>query len=197
MTQNPLLVPIDALIDYAAIQPSDIEPAITALIEKARAAVDRAADPALPPSWEAIVDPLDDDAEPLWRAWSVAGHLNAVVDTPALREAYNRCLPKVTEFSTWIGLHKGLYAQYKRLREDPAFASWPATRQRIVELALRDFRLSGVELEGEAREEYARLSEQQAQASQRFSENVLDAMDKWTLHIEDGNRLEGLPDDVR
>ncbi|MDX3896402.1 M3 family metallopeptidase [Pusillimonas sp.] len=197
MTQNPLLVPIDELIDYAAIQPNDIEPAITALIEKARAAVDRAADPALPATWEAIVDPLDDDAEPLWRAWSVAGHLNAVVDTPALREAYNQCLPKVTEFSTWIGLHKGLYAQYKRLRENPAFASWPSTRQRIVELALRDFRLSGVELEGEAREEYARLSEQQAQASQRFSENVLDAMDKWTLHIEDGNRLEGLPDDVR
>jgi len=197
MTQNPLLVPIDELIDYAAIQPSDIEPAITALIDKARAAVDRAADPALPATWEAIVDALDDDAEPLWRAWSVAGHLNAVVDTPALREAYNQCLPKVTEFSTWIGLHKGLYAQYKRLRENPAFASWPATRQRIVELALRDFRLSGVELEGEAREEYARLSEQQAQASQRFSENVLDALDKWTLHIEDGNRLEGLPDDVR
>src|SRR5690606_29237940 len=197
MTQNPLLVPIDDLIDYAAIQPDHIEPAITALIDRARAAVERVANPALPAAWEAIVAPLDDETEPLWRAWSVAGHLNAVVDTPALREAYNQCLPKVTEFSTWLGLHKGLYAQYKRLRAHPEYANWPAARQRIVELALRDFRLSGVELEGEAREEYARLSEQQAQASQRFSENVLDSMDKWTLHVQDGDRLEGLPDDVR
>ena len=197
MTHNPLLVPIDDLVDYAAVQPAHIEPAIAALIDKARAAVERAADPALPATWEAIVDPLDNDTEPLWRAWSVAGHLNAVVDTPALREAYNQCLPKVTEFSTWIGLHKGLYAQYRRLAESPGFAGWPAVRQRIVELALRDFRLGGVELEGEAREEYARISEQQAQASQRFSENVLDAMDKWSLHLEDGARLDGLPEDVR
>src|SRR5690606_24050113 len=148
MTHNPLLVPIDDLVDYAAVQPAHIEPAITALIDKARAAVERAADPALPATWEAIVDPLDNDTEPLWRAWSVAGHLNAVVDTPALREAYNQCLPKVTEFSTWIGLHKGLYAQYRRLGESAGFAGWPSVRRRIVELALRDFRLGGVELEG-------------------------------------------------
>ena len=197
MNQNPLLVPIDELIDYAAVEPAHIEPAIDALIEKARAAVEHVADPSLPATWEAIVDPLQDDTEPLWRAWSVAGHLNAVVDTPPLREAYNACLPKVTEFSTWIGLHKGLYAQYKRLREDSNFDEQPAVRQRIIELALRDFRLSGVELEGEAREQYAKISEQQAQASQRFSENVLDSMDKWTLHIVDEARLEGLPADVR
>src|SRR5690606_14362270 len=197
MTQNPLLVPIDSLIDYAAIEPSHIEPAINTLIEQARAAVEQAADPALPATWEAIIDPLDDGTEPLWRAWSVAGHLNAVADTPPLREAYNKCLPKVTEFSTWVGLHKGLYAQYKRLHGAPGFAQLPPVRQRIIELALRDFRLGGVELEGQAREEYAEISEQQAQASQRFSENVLDSMDKWTFHVEDEARLEGLPDDVR
>ncbi|HUH87210.1 MAG TPA: M3 family metallopeptidase [Pusillimonas sp.] len=197
MTQNPLLVPIDELVDYAAIEPAHIEPAISALIYKARDAVDRAADPALPPTWQELVDPLDDETEPLWRAWSIAGHLNAVVDTPPLREAYNLCLPKVTEFSTWIGLHKGLYSQYKRLHESAEFSSLPPVRQRIVELALRNFRLGGVELEGEARAQYAQISEQQAQASQKFSENVLDSMDKWSLHIEQAERLDGLPEDVR
>lgn len=197
MTQNPLLVPINDLIDYAAIQPADIESAIDSLIDKARKAVEQAARPELPATWEAIVDPLDNETEPLWRAWSVAGHLNAVVDTPALREAYNRCLPKVTQLSTWMGLHKGLYAQYKRLRDSSEFATYTPVRRRIIELALRDFRLSGVELEGEAREQYARISEQQAQVSQRFSENVLDSMDKWSLHVSDAARLDGLPGDVR
>lgn len=177
-TPNPLLASIDGLIDYAAIQPGHIEPAITALIEETRAAVQRSADPALSAQWDVIIEPLEDASGKLWRAWSVAGHLNAVVNTAELRAAYNACLPLVTEFSTWVGLHAGLYAQYKRLKASDAFATLSAERQRVIELALRDFRLSGVELEGEARTRYAQISDQQAQASQKFSENVLDSVDQ-------------------
>ncbi|OWT65510.1 M3 family metallopeptidase [Candidimonas nitroreducens] len=196
-TSNPLMVPADAPVDYAAVQPAHITPAISALIETARAAVERAADPALEPDWDTLVASVEDAGEQLWRAWSIAGHLNAVVNTPALREAYNACLPLVTEFSTWLGLHTGLYAQYQRLHDSAAFHELSATRRRIVELALRDFRLSGVQLQGADRERYARISEQEAQASQKFSENVLDATDHWSLHIEDEARLAGIPEDVR
>jgi len=196
MNQNPLLVPVASLIDYAAVQPAHIEPAITQLISQARIAIERGADPALPATWDAIIEPLEDASEPLWRAWSVAGHLNAVVNTPELRAAYNVCLPLITEFSTWVGLHTGLYAQYKRLQASSDFAQLTPVRQRVIELALRDFRLSGVELEGEDRRRYAEVSDQQAQASQKFSENVLDSVDRWSLHITDATRLAGLPDDV-
>lgn len=196
MNQNPLLLPIGSLIDYSSVQPSDIEPAITRLITTARQAVEHGADPALPATWDAIMEPLEDASEQLWRAWSVAGHLNAVVNTPELRAAYNQCLPLITEFSTWVGLHTGLYAQYKRLKAERAFEQLTPVRQRVVELALRDFRLSGVELEGDDRQRYAEVSDQQAQASQKFSENVLDSVDRWSLHISDKARLAGLPDDV-
>jgi Zn-dependent oligopeptidases len=194
---NPLLAPLAELIDYAAVRPAHIEPAIEALLADARSAVERAADPALPPTWEDVVQPLDIACEKLWRAWSVAGHLNAVVNTPELRQAYNAMLPKVTEFSTWVGLHEGLYRQYQRLQQAPDYAAWPAVRRRIVELALRDFRLSGVELQGQARERYAEISDRQAQLSQKFSENVLDSIDAWSLLVEDEARLEGLPESVR
>lgn len=196
MTQNPLLAPISTLIDYSSVKPEHIEPAIAHLIAETRTAVDCAADPGLPATWTAIVEPLEDASEKLWRAWSVAGHLNAVVNTPELRAAYNQCLPLVTEFSTWVGLHTGLYEQYKRLQASEGFAQLPAVRQRIVDLALRDFRLSGVELVGEARDRYAEISDKQAQASQKFSENVLDSVDQWSLHITDESRLAGLPADV-
>lgn len=196
MTTNPLLAPISSLIDYASVTPEHIEPAITHLIAETRQAVERAADPELPAVWDAIVEPLEDASETLWRAWSVAGHLNAVVNTPELRAAYNQCLPLVTEFSTWVGLHTGLYEQYKRLKASAGFAQLPAVRQRIIELALRDFRLSGVELVGEQRIRYADISDQQAQASQKFSENVLDSVDRWSLHVTDEARLAGLPADV-
>lgn len=196
MKQNPLLAPIDSLIDYASITPGHIQPAISQLIDQTREAVERSADPTLPATWDAIIEPLEDVSERLWRAWSIAGHLNAVVNTPELRATYNECLPLVTEFSTWVGLHTGLYTQYKRLKEAGSFSELTPVRQRVIELALRDFRLSGVELQGEQRERYAEISDQQAQASQKFSENVLDSVDQWSLHLRDKSRLAGLPSDV-
>ncbi len=196
MTQNPLLAPVSDLVDYAAVKPGHIVPAVEELLGIARKAVDHAADSALAPTWEAVVEPLDTASERLWRAWSVAGHLNAVVNTPELREAYNAALPLITEFSTWVGLHEGLYRQYQRLAAAPDFASWSPVRRRIVEMALRDFRLSGVELQGADRERYAQISDREAQASQKFSENVLDAIDAWSLLVEDESRLTGIPADV-
>ncbi|WP_313619904.1 M3 family metallopeptidase [Achromobacter sp.] len=197
MTQNPLLAPVSDLVDYAAVKPGHIVPAVEELLGIARKAVDHAADPALAPTWEAVAEPLDTASERLWRAWSVAGHLNAVVNTPELREAYNAALPLVTEFSTWVGLHEGLYKQYQRLAAAPDFASWTPVRRRIVEMALRDFRLSGVELQGADRDRYAEISDREAQASQKFSENVLDSIDAWSLFVEDEARLAGIPADVQ
>src|SRR5690606_23782941 len=141
MTINPLLAPISSLLDYASIRPEHIESAIPSLIEEARAAVEKVAADTGPATWQSVVEPLEDASERLWRAWSVAGHLNGVLNTPEIRNAYNACLPAITAYSTWVGLHKGLYAQYRRLKESGEFNTLPPERQRIVELALRDFRL--------------------------------------------------------
>jgi oligopeptidase A len=193
---NPLLVSMDSLVDYASIQPEDIRPAIEQLMERARTAVNVAANSELPATWDAIVAPLDAASEPLWRAWSIAGNLNSVVNTPELRDAYNAMLGPISEFSTWIGLNEGLYKQYQRLHAAPDFSQWSQARKRIIELALRNFKLSGVELMGEDRTRYAELSEKQSQVSQKFSENVMDAKDGWSLIIDDVKRLDGVPDDV-
>jgi len=193
---NPLLVSMDTLVDYASITPHHVSDAIEQLLAKARAAITIAADPKLAPTWDDIVTPLDDASEPLWRAWSIAGHLNAVVNTPELRDVYNQMLGPISEFSTWVGLHEGLYQQYQRLRHAPDFEQWSPARRRVIELALRDFKLSGVELQGEARTRYATNSDRQSQVSQKFSENVLDATDRWSLVIEDAKRLDGIPEDT-
>jgi len=195
--KNPLLTSVSDLIAYADVKPEHIAPAVESLLAQARAAVEYAADPQRPATWEAVVQPLDIASEKLWRAWSVAGHLKSVVNTPELREAYNAMLPKVSEFGAWLGLHEGLYRQYQRLRAQTDFATWPDVRRRIIDLALRDFRLSGVELQGEDRTRYADMAERASQVAQKFSENVLDAMDGWSLLVTDESRLDGLPADVR
>ncbi len=193
---NPLLVPAEAYVDYAAVRPEHIQPAITALIADTRTAIETATNHAEAPNWENLIEAIDDPSERLHRAWSIAGHLNAVVNTPELRAAYNDCLPLMSEFSTWVGLHQGLFQRYRILAGSPLYATLSPTRQRIIDLALRDFRLSGVELQGEARETYARNADLQAQVAQKFSENVMDATDGWSLLITDETRLRGLPESV-
>ena len=193
---NPLASFGEGLIDYASITPNDIKQAIEAHLVRAREAVIHAANPDLPATWQAIVEPLDQGCDPLWRAWSIAGHLNAVVNTPEFRDAYNAMLGPVTEYSTWVGLHEGLYQQYQRMAASPAFDLLNAARQRVITLALRNFKLSGVELKSEARSQYRANAERQSQVSQKFSENVLDAKDKWELVVTDVTVLDGVPSDV-
>lgn len=195
-TSNPLLAPMDQLMDYQSIRPEQIEPAITHLLEKARKAVQSAADPALPATWEAVITPLDDIMQPLWRAWTIVGHLKSVVSDAPLREAFNQILGPVTEFGAWVGLHEGLYQQYLRLKNNPDFVNWSPARQRVIELSIRDFLLSGVALQGEKRERFAQIAQASSEVAQKFSENILDANDAWSLTLDDESRLQGLPDDV-
>lgn len=193
-SSNPLVVPISQLIDYAAIKAEHIEPAITELLDQARHAVTTITEQPVA-TWENTVQALNDATEQLSRAWTIVGHLNSVINSPELREARTVCLPQVSEFGTWLGQHQGLYQKYKQLAQSETFASYNAEQKRAIELALRDFRLSGVELEGDARKRYGEISEQQALASQRFSENVLDSMDQWALYITDEAALNGIPAD--
>jgi oligopeptidase A len=193
---NPLL-DFSGLPRFAAFRPAHATPAIETLIAQARSAVERARDPATPATWAEFVRPLEDATERLGRAWGMVGHLNGVADTPELRAAYNENLPKVTEFWTALGQDEALFAKYRALRDGPAFAALEAAQRRIVEHALRDFRLGGAELVSPGRERYAAIQDRQAALAQKFSENVLDATKAFTLDVTDEARLGGLPEDAR
>jgi oligopeptidase A len=193
---NPLL-DFTGLPRFDAFRPEHVTPAIEQLVGEARRAVTIAEHPDTPATWAAFVRPLEDAGERLGRAWGMVGHLNGVADTPELRAAYNENLPRVTEFWTALGQNQALFAKYRALRESPAFARLDAAQQRIVEHALRDFRLGGAELVSPARERYAEIQERQAALAQKFSENVLDATKAFTLDIDDAQRLTGLPEDAK
>jgi oligopeptidase A len=193
---NPLLISIDDSIDYAAIKPAHIKPAIEALIAQSRTAIETVANQTSAYSWQTVVTPIDDASGPLWRAWSVVGHLNAVINSLELRDAYNEMLSPMSEFSTWVGLNEGLFNCYQQLAQSPAYDQWPADKQRIVNKAIQSFQLSGVALVGQDRKRYAEISEKQAEVSQKFSEHVLDANDAWSLTLDDVSDLDGVPADV-
>jgi oligopeptidase A len=193
MPDNPLL-DFSGLPRFAQIKPAHIAPAIDALLAEARAAVAHAE--LASPAWEAFVTPLEDANERLGRAWGLVAHLHAVLDSPELRAAYNANLPKVTQYWTELGQNLALFEKYRALRAAPAFAALSRERQRIVDNALRDFRLGGAELAPERKLRYAQIQDELARLGAKFAENLLDATNAWSLVVEDERRLAGLPADA-
>jgi oligopeptidase A len=192
-SNNPLL-DFTGLPRFAELKPVHVTPAIDTLLAQARAAVTLAE--RARPAWEEFVTPLEDANERLGRAWGQVAHLHAVLDSPELRTVYNENLPKVTQYWTELGQNQALFDKYRALRASAAFAALAPARQRIVENALRDFRLGGAELAAEKKPRYAQIQEELARLAAKFSENLLDATNAWTLVIEDASRLAGIPADV-
>ena len=191
---NPLL-DFSGLPRFDAITPAHVGPAIDALLAEAETAVAHARTVS-PVTWEGFITPLEDATERLGRAWGVVGHLQAVLNTPELREAFNAVLPRVTRFFSALAQDQALYAQYRALAQSPEFAGFDQARRTAVENALRDFRLGGAELDEDDRARFAQLQEELAALSARFSENLMDATDDFALYVEDRAELAGLPDDV-
>jgi oligopeptidase A len=195
-TSNPLLE-FSGLFRFDQFKPEYVTPAIEQLIADARAVVQQLEAPMDSVSWDNFVVPLEEATERLGRAWGVVNHLNNVMDTPELRATYNENQPKVTEFWTSLGQNEALFDKYKALRASQEFVNLSPARKRIVENALRDFRLGGAELPPEKKERFAEIQEQHAAISTRFSENVLDATNDYKLVVENEAELAGVPDDVK
>ena len=188
---NPLLDKTDLPL-FDRIQPEHVQPAINELMEQASKALETVTAADFPARWESIAGVLDVATEKFSSAWGAVSHLNSVADTPELRAAYNEALPKVTEFWTRLGADERLYAKYKAI--DPATLN--AEQRRAWDNAIRNFVLSGAELQGEAKARFAQIQERSAELSQKFSENALDATDAFAYYAT-LEELDGVPADVQ
>ncbi len=192
---NPLL-DFSGLPRFAEIVPAHVAPAIEHLLAENRALTARLLQDDVPATWAAFVRPMEDANERLSRAWGPVGHLNAVMNSPELREVYNATLPKITQYYAELGQNLALFQKFKALRASDEFASLSVAQQKIIENELRDFRLGGAELPEAQKARYLALQERQAELSSHFSDNLLDATNDYTLLIDNQAELSGLPDDV-
>jgi len=188
---NPLIQQ-SGLPLFDQIKPAHVKPAIEALLQVASQALEIVTAPSFPAEWQAISKVLDVATERLSSAWGAVSHLNSVADSPELRAAYNESLPLVTEFWTRLGADERLYAKYKLVN----VSTLDAAQKQALQNALRNFVLGGAELQGEAKLRYAAIQERMAELSQKFSENALDATDKFALFVKE-DELDGVPEDVK
>lgn len=191
---NPLLQPYD-LPPFSAIRAEHVKPAIEQILADSRNQVQALL--ATPPAqwtWSNLIEPLDDMGEKLSRAWSPVSHLNAVMNSPELREAYESCLPLLSQYYTELGQNQALFEAYQQLANSAQFATLDKAQQTIIEHALRDFRLSGIALPPEQQKRYGELQMRLSELQSTFSNQVLDATQAWTKQISDAAQLDGLPD---
>ena len=189
---NPLLN-YTGLPAFSKIKPEHIKPAVEAVIKTCRETIETVSK-IENPTWENFYLPQAAAGDQFSRAWSPVGHLNAVKNSPELREAYQACLPLLSEYSTWAGQHKGLYEGYLKLKNSPAFESYSLAQKKAIENSLRDFELSGISLPEDKQKRYGEISARLSELSSDFSNNVLDATMGWDIVITDESQLKGLPE---
>ena len=189
---NPLLN-YTGLPAFSQIKPEHIQPAVEAVIKECRDTIEQVAR-IENPTWENFYMPQAIAGDKFARAWSPVGHLNGVKNSPELREAYQACLPLLSEYSTWAGQHQGLYQGYVKLKNSSEFESYSLAQKKAIENSLRDFELSGISLPADKQKRYGEVSARLSELSSQFSNNVLDATMGWDIVITDEAQLKGLPE---
>jgi len=192
---NPLL-DFSGLPRYGSVRPEHVAPAVDQVLAENRALIARLAGKGTAASWNEFAEPLENANERLSRAWGTVAHLHAVDDNPAIRDAYNASLPKVTQYRTELAQNLGLYEKFKALRASSDFEGLSQAQRKSVENDLRDYRLGGAELAPEKKRRFAEIQEELAALEAKFSENLLDATNAFSALITDRGELAGIPEDV-
>jgi oligopeptidase A len=187
---NPLLN-LEGLPPFSRIRPEHVEPAIDQLLADCRSQTEQLLESIPEFTWKNLVEPLELLDNSLSLAWSPVSHMNSVVNSDELRQAYNACLPKLSDYSTEMGQNERLYQAYKQIRDHEP--SLDAAQTKSLDNALLDFELSGVALSPEKKSRFKQISLELSQLGSKFSENILDATNAWSKLITDEKQLAGMP----
>ncbi|WP_047048211.1 oligopeptidase A [Vibrio mexicanus] len=190
---NPLLTFTD-LPPFSQIKPEHVKPAVEQAIADCRAQIEQSLKDNTNPSWDNLVSPIEEADDRLSRLWSPVSHMNSVVNSDELREAYESCLPLLSEYGTWVGQHKGLFDAYKSIKASDNFAELTQAQKKTITDALRDFELSGIGLPADEQHRYGEISKRMSELGSQFSNNVLDATMGWTKQVTDVEQLAGMPE---
>lgn len=190
---NPLLTSF-ILPPFSAICPEHIVPAVQVTLDHCRKTVEQILAQTGPFNWNNLCQPLADIDNNLMRVWSPVDHLNTVQNNPELRKAHEKSLRLLSNYSTWIGQHKGLYNAYRKLHDGNNYSKLSAAQKKTVDNVLRDFKLSGIDLSMEKQKRYGQIVTRLCELSSNYNNNVLDATMGWSKLVTDKQMLSGIPD---
>jgi oligopeptidase A len=187
-----VLLDTSGLPAFSAVTPEMVEPAIDQLLRENRNIIEDLLGNTADPTWKNLIEPLEEAENRLSLAWSPVSHMNSVINNEELREVYNKCLPKLSEYATEVGQNTRLCDAYKKVAKGSE--SLDQAQRKLLENALLDFRLAGVDLVQEKKTRFKEISRELTQLTNKFEENLLDATHAWRKLITDKELLAGLPE---
>jgi oligopeptidase A len=196
---NPLLAPAapGALPAFDRVLPEHAESAIDAVLAEGRERLAALLADAQATTWETLIEPLEDMSDRITRAWGPVSHLFSVTSTSAWRKAYNACLPKVTAYGLELSQNEALYRAYEKLAASPAYQNFSPARKKVIQDALRDFRLSGIALPEDQKARFKEIALRLSELQAKFEENLLDAIQAWSKQVSDEALLAGMTEQGR
>ncbi len=190
---NPLLQK-HALPAFSQIKPEHVKPAVEQAINDCKKTIEQVLKDNTVYTWKNLVAPIDEADDVLGKLWSPVSHMNSVVNSDELRDAHESCLPLLSEYGTFVGQHEGLYQAYKQLAESDEYQTLTVAQKKVIDNAMRDFKLSGIALNDQDKKRYGEIVTRLSELGSKFNNNLLDATQAFKVHIEDNNQLSGLPD---
>lgn len=193
---NPLLQNT-SLPQFSKIKPEHIKPAVEQAISNCKTTIAEVLANNTQFSWANLVAPIDEVDDVLGKLWSPISHMNSVVNSDELREAYESCLPLLSEYGTFVGQHAGLFAAYQQLHDSEEFKTLNDAQQKVITNALKDFKLSGIALNKQDKKRYGEIVTRLSELSSTFGNNILDATHAFSVNITDETELSGLPESAK
>ncbi len=193
MNTNPLLTPFD-LPPFSQIKPEHIVPAIDHVLANARELVAQQLQATSHYTWENLIEPIENTENILSKTWSPIGHINAVMNSNAWRDAYNACLPKLSDYSTDMGQNEALFHAYRVIFNSSDFSKLTQAQQKIITNGLRDFELSGIALNDQDKQRYREINQELSLLTSQYEQNLLDSTNAWSKTFDNVAVLAGLPE---
>jgi oligopeptidase A len=191
---NPLISDY-VLPPFEQIQADNVVPGIELVLKENRNQIEKLSK-LENPNWKNLMYELEGVDIRLSKAWSPIGHLNAVKNTPEIREAHAKAEEMLVEYSTWVGQNKDLYHAILKVKNNDEYVSLNTAQQQAVDHAVRDFKLAGVGLEGDSAKKFAALTKELSKLTTQFQNNVMDCTDSWFYDVTDKSMLAGVPEAV-
>lgn len=183
-----------SLPQFSQINIANIEAELDQLIQENLMQIDALLEQTRPFTWDNLMQPLEDGDDRFSKFWSPISHLNSVMNNQELRDVYEKCLPKLSDYGTHVSHNRKLYEAIQSIADGDEYQKLSIEQQKVIDNNLRDFKLAGVALDSDKKARYAAISKKLSELTNTFENNILDATKAWTKHITDQAELAGIPE---
>ena len=181
---------------FNSIKTEHYKPAMLYAIEQAKQEVNAIIVNRARPDFENTIVALERAGGLLNRISGVFFNINECMTSDQLQQIYMEIIPDLTAYGNDVSMNPLLFAKVKEVYDQRDDIALTTEQRMLLEKTYKSFIRSGALLEGAAKEEYRKVSEELSMLTNQYQMNVLAEQNAFFLNITNKKDLAGLPDYV-